>query len=259
MVRRIAIILFRIQSYLQYYWRSKDNHYLHSPFAFGWYQRMKTPIEPSVLKTIEQYRKNLDQSSENFILEEHGESKSIPISHRYRQTSISHDYGQLIHQTAAYIHASSFLELGTSLGVSTAYLARANSNIHGKTIDYQKSAKEFASREFQKMGWENVEFIVGSFESVLPTLLSKENPMDVVFIDGDHSYAATVQNTIAILPSLSSHAVIILDDIRWSPEMYRAWEELKGRAEFKISIDFGRMGLLFHVDHKTVKQDFVLR
>jgi predicted O-methyltransferase YrrM len=254
----IKTYIFRILSYVTYLWRSQSNHYLHSPFVFEWYRRIKTPIESSALESIEKYRMSLDQSKEDIEIDEYGVTKKTKISSRYRQTSISRFYGQLIYQTAAYLHANYFLELGTSLAVSTAYLSQAHPNMHGQTIDYQKSAREFASRQFGRMKWDRVEFIEGSFEKVLPEVLSHEHPLDLVFIDGDHSYASTVRNTIAILPFLSSRSVIILDDIRWSPGMYQAWEELKGREEFNLSIDFGRMGLLFHIDRKMVKQDFIL-
>ena len=38
--------------------------------------------------------------------------------------------------------------------------------------------------------------------------------------------------------------IIILDDIRWSPDMYQAWQVLAKDPRWQISIDLNRMGLL---------------
>ncbi len=108
------------------------------------------------------------------------------------------------------------------------------------------------------MNWENAAFHCGKFEEILPNILTEKN-IDFCFIDGDHSYQATINYVYQIKDYLSEHAVLILDDIRWSEGMYSAWEELILLSDFNYTIDFGRIGLLFKHQNKSPKQHFILK
>ena len=220
---------------------------------------MHAPIQDIDQNRIEAYRDLLATSKESIKLEEDGKIIIKSIAQRYHSTSISPRYGRLLYQTSKYIQANHFLELGTSLGVSAMYLTLSNQSIRGISIDYMDSSIEFCNARYQELGITNNQFIRGSFEEVLPRILNLDATIDLVYIDGDHSYEATMNNTYTILPFLSANSVVILDDIRWSPGMFRAWNELKMIKSFNYSIDFGRIGLLFKVQNSPVKQDFILR
>lgn len=239
--------------------RAQNASYIHSPFIFEWYNAVHAPIQENDLSRIESYREFLAKSKDSINLEENGQTVLKPIAKRYQSTSISPRYGKLLYQTSKYIRANHFLELGASLGVSAMYLTLSNPSIRGTSIDYMHSSIEFCKARYQELGLTNDQFIQGSFEEVLPRILSNDSPLDLVFIDGDHSYEATMNNTQRILPFLSANAVVILDDIRWSAGMYRAWEELKSNADFNYSVDYGRIGLLFKIENGLVKQDFILK
>jgi len=255
----IEKLLFRLVSYLIYNWKSRGNHYLHSPFIFNWYQLI---VNEKLLNndSIQKYRDDLLMDKSDFYYETI-ESKRIDtsISKRYKQTSIDDKYGEILSHTAHYVGAKNFLELGTSLGVSTLYLALSSEKIQGTTIDYNPNSTNFSKNKFDSLQLHKIKFINGRFEDVLPAYLTSCEPIDLIFIDGNHSYQATIDNTHLIIPKLSSESVIILDDIRWSREMYKAWEELIQLDIFNYTVDFGRIGFLFKTENKSPKQHFILK
>lgn len=255
---KIKTVFFRIKSYLYYYFSSNSDHYLHSPFLFDW----RITLNNKQLKTTDfilKYRSLLASNNEEFKFLNF-ESKEVitTIYQRYQATSINNKYGTILSQTANYLQAKTFLELGTSLGVSTAYLATSAENIKGHTIDFNPQAVQISKSLFDKINLDNTAFHTGRFEDILPTILTEKN-IDICFIDGDHQYQSTINYVTKIKDYLSDHAVLILDDIRWSEDMYSAWEELILLTDFNYTIDFGRIGLLFKHQNKSPKQHFILK
>jgi predicted O-methyltransferase YrrM len=249
---------FRLKSYLSYYWRANSDHYLHSPFVFKWRSAMNNE-RLTVNNIVNEYRKLLRNTSEEFsYLNLENREVKTSISKRYKSTSINDKYGTILANTALYLHAQNFLELGTSLGVSTAYLANAVENIKGHTIDFNPNAVSISKELFARMKWTNTVFHCGRFEDILPTILTEKN-IDICFIDGDHSYQSTINYVSQIKDFLSENAVIILDDIRWSEGMYQAWEDVSHLSDFNYTIDFGRIGLLFKNQNQSPKQHLILK
>lgn len=250
-------ILFRILSYLQYYWNARTDMYIHSSFIFQWYQHIQQDIEASDSEKITIYREKLHRHQGNIYLAE--SQSTIAISERYRQTSISPFYGKVLYQTARYLHARNFLELGTSLGVSTLYLATSSVDICGVSIDRSQSSLDVITLADDAHYFQKIKFICDDFRSALPRIIDTSDNFDLVYIDGDHSYQSTIDNIDKIIPHLTPNAAIILDDIRWSRDMYRAWKQVQSYPIFMYTIDFGRIGILFTHSHTTEKQDFILK
>jgi hypothetical protein len=56
-----------------------------------------------------------------------------------------------------------------------------------------------------------------------------------------------------------NNTLIILDDIYWSKDMYRAWKEIQKNEKVTLTVDIHRMGLVFFKKEIMVKQHFVIR
>ena len=88
----------------------------------------------------------------------------------------------------------SCLEMGTAVGVSTAYQAAAlRLNRHGSfvTIEGATSLADIARSNFQQLGLDTVEVVVGRFQDTLTEVLTSRQPVDYVFVDGHHDEQAT--------------------------------------------------------------------
>jgi predicted O-methyltransferase YrrM len=164
-----------------------------------------------------------------------------------RNNSKSHKQGKLLHYLVHCSMPAVCAELGTSLGISTAYLAKGLYNFNsGKlySIEGSKETSEYAKKNLERVGIKNAEIIQGKFENVLPGLLNNISPIDFVFIDGHHDGKATEAYFEMLLPHLSKKALIVFDDIRWSADMYVSWERIIKSPDVSEAVDLYRMGVV---------------
>ena len=82
--------------------------------------------------------------------------------------------------------------------------------------------------------------------------------LDVVYVDANHTYDATMRYVQYLLPEMDEKGVIVLDDIHYSEEMERAWKELKSDDRVTTSMDLYHVGLLF-VDPHYLKRNYRIR
>lgn len=148
------------------------------------------------------------------------------------------------------------LELGTSLGVTTAYLAAADSRNRVMTMEGSGEVLRVAQGVWQTLRMENIEWIEGNIDDTLYKRARKS--IDVAYVDANHTYEATMRYVGYLLPKVPEKGVLILDDIHYSEEMESAWEELKNDARVTTSMDLYHVGLLF-VDPHYLKRHYTIR
>jgi predicted O-methyltransferase YrrM len=152
----------------------------------------------------------------------------------------------------------SVLELGTSLGISSAYLALGNPECPVVTVEGCSETAAFAKEQLDTLGLNNIRVINSRFEDVLSYLLPEIGVLGMVFFDGNHRKEATMDYFQQCLPFIHDETVFIFDDIHWSSEMEEAWAVIREHESVKITIDLFRMGLVFFREGLS-KEDFILR
>jgi predicted O-methyltransferase YrrM len=254
----LTTLFFRLVSFSKYYYKAQSDLYIHSPFIFEWINAIKVGLAVEII-SIKNYRNSLQNDNSEFKFIDFGKINLTNISARYVKTSITDLYGKVLLATSAYIQAKTFIELGTSFGVSTAYIYSSNSIIKGTTIDANPIAID-KSKELFNLWYPAhiVNFVNGNFDKTLPIVINELSSVDFVFIDGDHKLESTLHYLELIMPSLAENAAVILDDIRWSPEMYKAWLQASQHADFNYVVDYGRIGVLFKVNNHSPKQYFTI-
>jgi predicted O-methyltransferase YrrM len=156
------------------------------------------------------------------------------------------DWGTLQFELVRQLRPRVCLELGTSLGISGAYVAAAlRLNGEGRLVTMELS--EFraarAHQHWKELGLDGVEVVMGSFDDTLDPTVERVAPVDFAFVDGDHQLEPTVRYTETILGHLSDGGVILFDDIRWSGGMQEAWDLLQRDPRVRVSIDLGKVGI----------------
>jgi len=136
------------------------------------------------------------------------------------------------------------IELGTGVGVSTAYLAAGVQETPLYTIEGSLEKVKYAREIIRAAGLENVEFICGEIDQELDKVLAFLPDRFLVFMDANHAYEPSVRYLRSMLSLGKSEGVIIIDDIYWSQEMNRAWKEVITWPEVRVSIDLFHMGIL---------------
>ena len=168
-------------------------------------------------------------------------------------------YGQFLFRLAYHFKPNTILELGTSLGITTSYLAFANQNSKVITIEGCTNISSEAKNCFQSLGLNNIETVVGNFDSVLSSRLkTQDSRFDFVFFDGNHKKKPTLNYFNQCLSHATNDSVFIFDDIHWSDEMEEAWEEIKSHPKVIVTIDLFFLGLVFFRKEQA-KENFVLR
>ncbi|NNC82097.1 MAG: class I SAM-dependent methyltransferase [Flavobacteriales bacterium] len=238
----------RARSYLRYRKASVNRHGVHSPFLFDLIEKVfKGPS--TGISEIEEVRKGFLNDDSPIDFEEHGagssfkQRKSTATAASIASRSLSTPAQcMFLHRLCAHRSAKHILELGTSLGVSTAYLASAGAEVH--TIEASAAVHHMAQSRFGPR-FPSIQWHLGPFDEQLPKVLQESDPFDVVYVDGNHREASTVQYVEAIIPHLSEDAVMILDDIHWSEGMERAWDTVRDHREVTLSVDVFWCGMLF--------------
>jgi len=245
-------ILYRIEAYLTYLWIAKTKYQIHSPFLYKIITEVfeKTDI-PERFKQIEEIRKELLNNNNIIEVEDFGAGSKKFKSNKRKVGDIAkislkkQKYAQLLSQLIVHFNSKNIIELGTSLGITTSYLALAHLETKVTSIEGCKATADIARQNFDKLNIKNVQLIVGEFNDVLPTVLNMNETFDFVFIDGNHRELAVVEYFKTILPYCNNDTVIAIDDIHWSEEMEEAWQFIKNHEEVTVSIDIFEMGFVF--------------
>ena len=135
------------------------------------------------------------------------------------------------------------LELGTSLGITTAYLASVDSRNSVMTLEGSEAVLTLAQGVWRALKLENIAWQQGNIDNTL--FKCARERLDIAYVDANHTYEATMRYVQYLLPRLTERGVVIIDDIHYSEEMERAWQELKQDKQVTTSMDLYHIGMLF--------------
>jgi len=257
-----------ILKYINYYLFSGHGkgYGIHSPFIYEYVTKVLKcrTIDPK-MKRIDDFNSELRSEKEKIDATGFGagshfsKRNNVRIGDIARLSSTQKKYGNLLYRTVMFFKPKVILELGTSLGISTSYLALAERNANIYTIEGSEILSALARENFSKLKISNIKQYTGEFIKVLPGLLDQLPGIDLIFIDGDHREEATIKYFELCLEAVNSESVIILDDIHWSSGMEKAWEKIKKYSNVKLTLDLFRFGLVFFREEIYSKQHFRIR
>lgn len=252
-------------NYIKYRFNSDNEHNIHSPYIYEFYNdviRDETPYY--VYDDIESIRAKLLLTDMEISIEDHGAGSKVNSSNTRKIKDIAKNtlkpnkYGQLLFRLVNHFKPNSILELGTSLGISTLYLAGSSKKIKVTTIEGCPNTTKVARINFDKIGFNHIELINDTFDHYLPNHLAKTNSLDFVFFDGNHQQKATLDYFNLCVEKVHNETIFVFDDIHWSEGMTAAWETIKKHPKVSSTIDIYFMGIVFF-NAELSKEDFVLR
>jgi len=168
--------------------------------------------------------------------------------------------GQLLYRMVKFYQPQTILELGTSLGISTAYMAKAKPRATVVTLEGAREVMAVAKQNFTYLQLRNIKTMQGNFDNTLPQAVREfYATIDFAFVDGNHRLQPTIHYFETILAKTNNPSIIILDDIHWSEEMEKAWKYCKDHPSVTLSIDLFFMGILIFRQEIKEKQHFVIR
>lgn len=240
-----------------FYLRHRKGHGIHSPYLFEFvHQVLFNVSRDKVPEWVTRAHRRLKNDRTMIPVTTIGAVSRVETSQErsvrsfVSGSSVSRKYGSLLFRIAAWIKPEMILELGTGVGVSTLYLASGCPDCRLLTIEGNAHRAEYARSMLERSGVENTEVHVADLDLELERILSEvetggmEGGRLLAFVDGNHRYEPTLRYVRKLMKISSGESAIIVDDIFWSKEMYRAWKELVAMPEVRISIDLFHMGIL---------------
>ncbi len=241
-----------ITDYLKHRFTAKSRHGTHSPFV---YRLADEVIYDFSIKSdyfiIEQQRKKLFNDDSTITVTDLGAGSHLnkntikKVSQIAKNALKSPRLAQLIYRLANDTNAKSVIELGTCLGITSAYLAKANPNAQMITIEGCPETAAVAKKNFQDLDLNAIELHVGNFDLILPDIIAKQPTLDFVYVDGNHRKEATLNYFKWCLPKVTEGSLLIFDDIYWSDGMKEAWQEIKNHPDVTVTIDLFWIGLVY--------------
>jgi predicted O-methyltransferase YrrM len=243
---------YRIKSFLKFYFLAGTKYNVHSAFLYDFvYHVLDTTKEYYVYQQLELLRKELLHNEQLIDIKDFG-AGSHQIKGNTRMvkdiaaTSLSgKSKCRILFQLAEHYQCNTILELGTSLGISSSYLASTGKDKTVVTLEGDESIASIAKDIHKKAGLSHIKIITGPFyETLSPTLQSMPD-INLVFLDGHHQYDATLSYFKQIITKSTSDSIIIIDDIYWSEGMTKAWREISQHAQVSLALDLYDIGIVF--------------
>lgn len=160
-------------------------------------------------------------------MEEYADTNAVPI--------IGPLVGRLLYNLARLSQSKNVLEIGTAIGYSGIWLARAIAPVKGTltTIDMNPERIKIAQKNIAEAGLErSVKLVRGSALDILPTL---KDEYDMIFLDSDKDVYPDVFNLS--IPRLRKGGLFVADNALWGGDVARGGKS----ADTQSMIKFNRL------------------
>jgi predicted O-methyltransferase YrrM len=241
-------------------------HGVHSPFVFDFItQVLNDKREFDCFRYIEFLREELKQDKTEINVPDFGAGSRKQLTNKRSIAAIARSslkpkkYSQLIFRVVHYYKPRSILELGTSLGITTSYLAFANPEAKITTMEGAPEVAYIAQKNFNRLHLSNIKIVEGNFDEMLPAVINQLPSINFAFVDGNHRRQPTLNYFYQFINISNESTILIFDDIHWSNEMEDAWNEIKQHPSVTLTIDLFFIGIVFLRTEQKIKQHFVIR
>lgn len=242
-------------STFQYLWHwltAVNEHSLHAPYIYDLYTKtIKKKVDLEDFNAIEQARKVLEKSTETIQVVRLGAESRVnnetlrPVSKIAKKGISPVATSKLLYNLIHDYNCKNIVELGTSFGINTMYMA-TNPTVKVITFEGCPNTAQIAKKNFIRHDYNNIRLIEGNIDHTLPVFCKQqEEKIDLVYMDANHRYEPTIRYFEHLLNRIHEESIIIVDDINWSKEMSMAWNKLKNDPNVTTSVDLYELGILF--------------
>jgi predicted O-methyltransferase YrrM len=248
-----------LREYINYIRKAQGRHQIHSPFVYDFVDRcLRINLSSDFQQKFKHLKKSILANKTLLHTQDFGAgSKKMKeqrtVSETFKNASCKGTYAQLLYQLSSHYQPKKILELGTNLGIGTFHLHGGNPIAKVVSIDGCSETQEIAKKHLKS---ENIQFITNTFDEALNNL--KPSTFDLIYIDGDHRGESLIRYLNKLNEFSHDETIFVLDDIRWSKDMFETWIQLKNSSDFHLSMDLFKMGILIPKKGKE-KEHFIIR
>lgn len=236
-----------------------NEHGVHSPFVFDLLNDViYNKTDYYFYRGIENVREELLKSKIIIDFQEGKSHVKRKVSILTKQYEIPVKYGQLLFRLINRFQPHRVIEVGSMMGISTSYIAAANSKIKVLNIQKDRHTAEVAKENFRKLRLKNIETVIADVDNVLPEILSKSGPSDFVFINKNLKHENILSYFYQCLEKADESSVFVICDIYKTAQMKECWTQIKNDNRVTVTIDLFFIGIVFF-RKEQVKQHFVIK
>lgn len=206
------------------------------------------PQEKQLFETLHQFRADLYADNRKINFEEIGSNVEMTVAEVAKRAASPEIWTRFFYQLSKSNNINNVLEIGTNLGVSGQYFLKA---LEGKkntkliTLEGVKGLCDIAQQRLTLLSAEQeFEVVHGLYDQTLMDIINKDIHFDLIFIDGNHRYDATLKYFELLKNNIADRALVIFDDIHWSVGMREAWQEIIAQKGVVFSVNFFKLGMI---------------
>lgn len=253
--------IFLAKSFFKYYAKASTIYNTDSKFILEFYEKVwQDNRNYYAFSELELYRRFLLNNHKDIEVTDFGAGSHVlgnkkirKISH-IAKSSLSPKWEcELLFKLINWQLPQYKIEIGTSLGLSTLYQHLPNPKSSTfYTLEGCPNIAKIAGEKFLYLK-EKPQQVIGNFDNTLANVLAQIPRLDYAFIDGNHRYEPTMRYFHACMEKAHAQTILVFDDIYWSEEMTKAWEEICKDERIFLTIDLFKMGIVF-VNPTQMKQ-----
>jgi len=254
----------KVKTAFSFFFQSKSKYRIHSPFVYG---LITSAIEGNEFENKNLFEKTAQLKSEafqknetfNYSIQGAGsviiDNKKV-VSVRKLLTSAVSSINKLkfIYKVASYCKPSVIIEVGTSLGLSSFVL---NNVINSKFVGFEpvKELADYTDKLLKHSDNNNWQLFQEPFEGNLVNL-NFRNEIVFFYFDGNHTKEGLRSFMTEIEEIAKMNTIFcLIDDIRWSDEMFEEWKKVELNKSVSLSLDFFQMSFI-SFEKKFQKEKF---
>ena len=265
------MVIFRIVAWWKFYRRAVTKYKVHSPFVFEWITEvLEDRRYYYAFDEIAALRGKMLQNRTPVTITDFGAGpdgayagSTTPVVRTTTLSKLVHRSGSDARQGARLFRLvkwhqpKQILELGSSVGISTLYIAKSGSSPARITaLEGCPQSASIARMNLEALGVANTAIITGPFSETLQQTVASYPVLDFVFFDGNHQEEPTLAYVEVCLSKAHDDTIFVLDDVHWSPGMEAAWEKVKAHPRITMTIDCGDFACAFFRKDFKEKQHF---
>ncbi len=211
-------------------------------------------------REIEKQRFRLEHYNRVIRVEDCGTGRSGERTiRRIARTSLANPQeAQLLFRLVEHLKPQYLLELGTSLGITTAYLATAADGAVVHTMEGSDAIADVAEDTFRRLHLTNIQIHRGHIDDTLAGVLEDLPQVDFAYLDANHTEEATWWYFSQIVEKCVESSVVVVDDIHYSRGMNRAWKRIQQDGRVTSTMDLYGFGLVFF-DKQYIRKDYIIK
>lgn len=179
--------IFETYNYLTHWLTARHTlgYNVHSPYLYDFTRNVIYEDNPYYCyKNIENLRRKLLNNNRIVFVQDFGtrQSGDRTVSYIARTSLAQPKEAQLLFRIANYAHAGNILELGTSLGITTAYLAAHDSRCRVTTLEGSPELAKIAEDNWRQLNLkQQITPVTGNIDETLTFILKEQPHFDLVY------------------------------------------------------------------------------